>query len=234
MELKNSFINKQGKEYIIRNLCFDNCENNLNFGEYITESSRDTSSFYCSENGVYIFKSLVYKNRAYRIYKDFKTSHCGAFQDAELIINLQKKQSNVFLTEFPTGIITLNSLIIGQEIPFYQEYITLRKFIKNNGTIDKNTIILILKIFRELLSNDIIYSDIHSNNILINPNNFDIKLIDFDPTFVKFEFYKSRYEDMIKNLLVLLKNINNQYNLNLDLNDIELFEQIEQKVLCLK
>ena len=232
MEVKNNFINKQGKEYKIRNICFDNCEKNLNFGEYITESSKDTSNFYCSENGVYIFKPLFSNNIAYRIYKDFKTSLCGAFQDAELIVNLQKKQSNVFLTEFPTGIITLNSLIIGQEIPFYQEYITIKKYIENNGELDNGTILLILKIFKELISNDIIYSDIHSKNILINPKNLDIKLIDFDPTYVKFGFYKSKYEDMVRNLIILLKQTN--VGCILSFENINSLEQIEQKVLCLK
>ena len=80
---------------------------------------------------------------------------------------------------------------------------------------------------------NILYSDIHAKNLLVNPQNLDIKLIDFDPTYVKFEFYKSKYEDMIRNLLILLKTISNKFNLNIKYDKINSLEQIEQKVLCL-
>jgi serine/threonine protein kinase len=228
MTIKNNYVDKKGRTYDIRNICFD--DNNLIFGEYITESKNENDS-YGYDTGVYIFKPANNKGKAFRIYKDFKTSLAGAYNDAELIVNLQKKQKNISLTEFPTGIITLNSLIIGQEIPLYEEYITLRTYIKGNQPIGNEIIIRILKIFRELIDNGIIYSDIHAENLLIHPLYGDIKLIDFDDATVKFEFFVSKYEDMMRNLLKLLFELNTKYQLDLDLDNIKHIAQLEEKVL---
>jgi hypothetical protein len=204
MEILNSYTNSMGKEFPIRNIHFSDV---INLNSLLAQSNCSSDIYFMSncvtERGVWIYASPIDSTRAFRIYKDFQDNNVGHFYDLKLISELKLRQPNVKLTEFPTGIITDQSKIIGQEIPFYRGYITLEKFISNGHMFKHDMYLKILKIIRELLANQIIYTDIHKNNFLIDVITDDIKLIDFDDSYICFYDSRANYESMLCNLKLL-------------------------------
>ena len=71
----------------------------------------------------------------------------------------------------------------------------------------------------ELVNNNIYYLDIHSNNFLIYNN--DLKLIDFEPSFVSFKEEDLKY--LVYNLVNMINRINSYLGIELikDCNNLE-------------
>lgn len=221
------FTNEWNQSYDnIKNVHFDNMRQfrrDMN-GEYHKLS--DLSS----EVDIYQMKGDPTK--ALRINKkfiDFKTMYCN---EEYLISELQARQKDVLLTEFPTGIVTFKDQVIGQKIPFYGEAITLRqaimkrKFLSYDELLDK--MIDILRILRELLNVGIIYQDIHMSNFMVNEKNGKINLIDFDKRFVKFYDYMYARFSMVDNLKQTLQAMSIDYGVKFknDFNTLYTFEEI--------
>lgn len=193
MEIKKGFVNREGIVYPkVREIAFtkDNFFGNL--GTLVNETKKESTLFFGIDNmefddrGVYIYKSDYDARKALRIYKSFQDYKFNGDKDDELIARLQKLQRKVKLTEFPAGIVTLDGNIIGQEIPFYEEY---NPFIEVKDNIRLVEILNIYKkcllIIKELNDKGIQYLDIHAKNFLIN-SDLDVKLIDFENDLVKF------------------------------------------------
>jgi len=145
---------------------------------------------------------------------------------------LQKRQKNIELTEFPTGIVTLDKYVIGQEIPFYHNCTTLKE--KTNKLDIIKYYLDILNILKELLNNDIIYSDIHSKNFLIDNATNIVKLIDFDSQYISFDESKTLYEDMLRNLKIMINKINEKCSIPINLNEENSLDDIRKTILSKK
>jgi len=195
--------------------------NDLPQGENLVYTEIDDDNYYFDyesriNDGVMINRSLLDKKKAFRIYKDWPQAWHYVKRDDNLVYKLQQKQKNVKLTDFPTGIVVVDNIpldyvkngipkVVGQEIPFYDNSVTLGTYFSTHKNINYIKIYLeILKIMSELLQNDIYYSDIHQDNFVINSENGDIRLIDFEPFNVIVDNIGA-YE--CTNLLKLLKNL---------------------------
>ena len=120
----------------------------LNYNlKFICESHPDVSLDFNADynmaysSGVYIMKDIE-KDIYYRISKSFQDPTYSSKKDLEMVALLQNKQSNIKLSEFPTGIVTMNGRVIGQEIPYYKNSQNLYDFAsKENEYIKPTTII---------------------------------------------------------------------------------------------
>lgn len=227
----NGFTNELGETYHnIRDVHFNNS------GTILTELG---SPIYQSagNNGpdqVTIYKLPGYPGKALRLDKNFLNYQNLVRHDDLLVSRLQERQKNVSLTEFPTGIVTIEDKVIGQEIPFYENTVTLehatkRKLINTNEEF-LSKILEILKIIHELLNAGIIYQDIHGFNFLYNNTTKKINLIDFDSQYVKFDYHEQSYNSMIINLKMLINYLNHYYGIqfNDDFDSLYRFEEIEE------
>ena len=217
--IKNVFINKKGQ-------CFDKVKEvslqrediNLNLGKLVAETDHESNNYFADSlitSGIYLYRSNVNPNIAYRIYKEFADFNFNGYNDDKMIQNLQEKQSKIKLTKFPMGVVTLNGNIIGQEIPYYSNYITLFDYFKNHARLDYFKIYtLILQIIKEMYDEQILYLDIHPRNFMINEKNFDIKIIDFDESYVKFENYNFYQEQLFLNIKNIIDRLNKTSNID--------------------
>lgn len=217
MIIKDSYVDKKGNFYKnVREVIYTRKEMVYNLGEYITQTSREVSDFFkedsldFDDDGFYIYKSLYDENKGLRVYKRFNEYKFNGDRDEILISKLQERQAKIKLTEFPTGVLTREGYIFGQEMPFYENYETLFNFKDNIDSISQLVEIYkkCLKILEELCKNDIYYTDVHSRNFMVN--NDDIKLIDFeysrvkfdDPSYIDVVFYRvTKMFDLINSLL---------------------------------
>jgi len=214
--IKDTYVDKDGNNYNIRNI---NLTDMYNIGTYITETKRETGGFWSDddnlENGVYIFKTNYDPNKALRIYKDNQLYKYVYHNDVKYISKLTELQKNIKLTEFPTGIVTRENYVIGQEIPFYENYETL--YSQLNNIKDKEKLFYfykkIIDILEELINNGILYKDLHAKNFMIKGES--IKLIDFEDTSFSFSDNKKL---LIENLRLLINYINNYLKIDYKVN----------------
>jgi len=213
--VRTGYQNKEGKYFDkVREISFEkeNLINNL--GKFVAETNHEDNYFFKDDlitHGVYIYQSLTNPNIAYRIYKEFSDYGFNGYSDDKMIQFLQEKQEKIKLTQFPTGIVTLNGNIIGQEIPYYANYMTLFDYLKKYFIKDPFSIYMILiEIIKEMYEEEILYLDVHPKNFMINKSDLDIKMIDFDDSYVKFqthEFYKEQLFSNIKNMIDCLNKL---------------------------
>lgn len=143
-----------------------------------------------------------------------------------MIEELVKRQPKIKHSLFPTGVVTLDGRVIGQEIPFFDNAITLSEFcnkVINKTTSPKEAIKIhleILKIMRELYENGIYYLDGHNNNFMVlkgdNHNITDgtninmIAMIDYSPENIVFdeldEYKKKRLFECLRNYCLSILN----------------------------
>ena len=215
----------------------------LNYNlKFICESHPDVSLDFNADynmaylSGVYIMKDIE-KDIYYRISKSFQDPTYSSKKDLEMVALLQSKQSNIKLSEFPTGIVTMNGRVIGQEIPYYKNSQNLYDFAsKENEYIKPTTIyIQILNILKELYENGIYYKDVHSGNFCILDSNIEneklVKIIDFDPNYIS-DKKETAEKIAINNFCHLINNINTLFGLNddLELEFCDTFEEIEKQI----
>lgn len=238
MEIKKGYIDERGTIYNVRNINYGNLESaRCSFGTFINESRNNKLGYSDDEyHGIYLYKSNYDENKALRIYKDFMHYKYVGYTDERIVSELQKRQKFVHLTEFPTGIVTIENSVIGQEIPYYEQYETIRYMFENNKYKNHptNYYIQILKILKELFKVGITYQDIHSNNFLFRILDEDIKLIDFEPYQVRFDEGKNcHYNFMIDNLKFMLNLLNGfsglEFNSNFE--KTQTLEEVEESIL---
>lgn len=241
--IKEGFTDKSNNSFDnIKNIHFDTKEKMKgNLGKLITETTHESGGlFYSSDeelrDGVYIYKTYYNPLKALRVYKDWADykyiSHEG---DAKLISELLKRQSSVKLTEFPTGIVTLENSVIGQEIPLYEGYKDLIKIIKTKQT--KQIIKYyndMIKILEELYNADIVYIDCHTKNFLINDNTNIVRLIDFEPNQISLKKDIYSYKKMLKILKENINRINALKNINFKLDKEETLTDVRETILSKK
>lgn len=192
-QIGNTFTNIKGQTFEnVREIAFKKDELFGNLGKFVAESKHEVSKFGCdlydSHPGVYIYQTYENPNIAYRIYKEFAEYNFNGYGDDKLIQRLSEKQKDILMTQFPTGVITLEKRIIGQEIPFYPTSITLLDYINKNMNLNPFGLYMkILQILYELFENGITYLDIHPKNFMIDLLSLNINIIDFDLHYIQFD-----------------------------------------------
>jgi serine/threonine protein kinase len=102
------------------------------------------------------------------------------------IKKLIERQKYITMTQLPIGVVTFESWLIGVILKYHGNCLNLGQYIE---FISRNELISILKIVRsridELHKNYIYPTDIKENNILVNPNDKSIYLIDLDDLYTR-------------------------------------------------
>lgn len=239
--INKGFINNKGIEYKnIRDIHYDKKEDLMgNLGTFKAETEKDDGLFFSHglkvSEGIYLYQSYYDKDKALRIVKEFADYKYLYSTDDKLVSKLQEKQKDIKLTEFPTGIVSIENYVIGQEIPYYDDYKTFANLVLNNKFKELPTGIYmeILEILKELADNGIYYSDVHAKNFMINLQNLTTKLIDFETRFVSIDGEKEfLYKNMIINLKKMITKINSLYNVEYcnKFDKLEKLEHIQEYV----
>ncbi|MBR6689935.1 MAG: hypothetical protein IKL65_01220 [Bacilli bacterium] len=232
--IKNEFQATDGTIYDnVRNIHYEKKEDLFgNVGTFIAESSKqDSKDFEISEEGVYVYRSFYDKSKGLRIYKDYGSYQYTHYDDYKLISKLQKKQKDIKLSEFPTGVVTIENKVIGQEMPFYENSDPIGAYF-NSGKMQKRPThfyLEVLKILKELYKEGIVYTDVHTKNFLINNITEVVNIIDFEEPFVHVDNASPhQYLIMIENLkLYLLDKLNAMVGVKFD-NSYEKADTLEE------
>ncbi len=190
-----------------------------NLGKYITESNMQSMNgldMDDSQTGVYIYQDRTNENIGYRIYKDKNAPS----DDHIMVSKLVSRQPHIHYSTFPTGVVTLNGKLIGEEIPFFKDSTTIYQFILDTVRDGKTNILptkiylLMLKVIRELYDNGIFFLDGHCKNFMITKDGIDkitnnqilksddIKTIDFESRWIVFDDLNDRITKYIIDTLV--------------------------------
>ena len=233
-EIKNRVVNIKGKEYTIREISIDKKEL-LNIGNFFAETKREKSEFFGDEDGVYIYQSYLKPNIGYRIYKEFADYGFDGYDDDKLIARLSEKQKYIKKSNFPTGILTLNGKIIGQEIKLFLNHQDANVYSMENRKIIPTYIYRqILDILKEMYDSNIAYLDGHSKNFVVNRNSGHVQIIDFEWDKMEFDtITESSNWKIFNNLNSLINSCNENYEINdiLDIAKLNSFDEAYQYLL---
>lgn len=237
MIVKKGYEDKNGVKYDdLLNVHFEKKEDMAtSLGKYVAETDYKENMFLSSSwnltNGIYLYQSYFDPKIALRIYRDFASYKYVHHNDAKLIKELLERGKNVLLTDFPMGVITIEDYVVGQAIPFYEDYDTLAKVVINKK--DELSIMKyyleIMKILKELYNNSIIYADVRSRNFMINRVNNLVKLIDFESQYISFD--DRLYKEMIKNIKLTINEINDYLNIKFKIDKEDSLDNIEETLL---
>ena len=189
-------------------------------------------SYDSSQEGVFIYQTDYDPNVALRIFKRFKDPDEEGILEDRVVSRLQKKQPNVKNTDFPTGVVTLDGRVIGQEIVFYPDSLDMNEYYSNGvseGLMLPTTAYLkIINNLQELYDNGILYLDIHNKNFMIL-NSGDVKIIDFEHMELSIDYIDKTYvERMINNLRMMFIRTNQLSGIEDSLGKVPRFENLHQ------
>ena len=219
---KQGFTNIKGTYFDkVREISYKKGELFGNLGHFILDTKPASDNYYedtkNSTNGICLYQTFDNPKVAYRIYRAFADYKFNGHDDDILIQKLQEKQSNIKLSTFPTGVVTLDGYIIGQEIPYYEGYITINELFRKYKNFDPSKIYYaVIEILNELYSNGIIYKDNHSKNFLINPNdnNPKVEIIDFDNAYTNIDDNTNQgLDNMFGNYAIMVNYLNELYGI---------------------
>lgn len=230
LKIENFYKDEHGKVYNIRNInCDEISDLDKILGKIIDNSKEENKSIdiYGLDDGTYLNQSKLDDKKALKIYKNFNMYKYTNYNDHILVDKLQQKQDSVKLTEFPTGIITIENKIIGQEIPYYDNHKTIKAEIEEIKDIKKLLLYYkqIIDIIEELLKNNIYYADLNTGNFLVK--NDIIKLIDFELGFINFD---GNYKYIINNLINLLKSLKKNLTIDFNFSNNSTIEEIREEI----
>lgn len=219
--IKNREVTLDNKIYTIKEIAVTR-DDLMKIGKPFAETQKEESVFFKKSgvelDGVFIFKDKLNPNVGYRIYQEFNDYGFNGYGDDKLVAKLQEKQPLIKKSTFPTGIITLNDKIIGQEILLYLNHSEVHKYVQDN--IDKlptDCYIQILDILKEMYDNEIAYLDGHSKNFVVDRNSGHVEIIDF-------EWGRMAFDSMIKSsnwtIFNHLNALINRCNENSKVNDV--------------
>ena len=178
-----------------------------------TDSTKNKSKFY----ELTLLKDYIIK------YSQKELNQEEAIKMLQLF---KSSQSKINLTDLPISYYQEYSSIKGIIVPYYQNSISLQRIIENgiknisnyyhhdNNPIHNLYLLTneILDILEELQNNNIIYLDNNASNFIIKDN--QIKLIDFEPQYLKYETNNKNIKRLLKSFDDLLYTIYS--NLKLD------------------
>ena len=192
---------------------------------------------------MFIYQDDKNPNIGYRIYRGIfwganKFYFNEGCLDPKMIQELQKRQSSVKLTQFPTGVVSVCKQVIGQEMPFYPNADTLKEFaekIKN----EPNKVELMTKAYistfttiDELIANEIFHGDLHTSNIMVDRNDPSrVNLIDFSPVYTSFGKLASHQLDTYQNDFANIVNVANEFaGINYELEKMSSDKPVEEAI----
>ena len=238
--LQKGFVNRNGKEFKnITNVCLSGDYPFMEFGKFVHESKDNLATSLADSGfnelgGVYIYMSGYNSKIALRVYKDMFDYKFTHYRDDELVSKLQNVQKKVKLTDFPTGIISIEGHVIGQEIPYYHDAVSITEAIIDKKLKDNPIEYYkkILDILIELKQNGVEYIDVHGKNFMYLEKEDKIKLIDFDDKYLTFDCPYG-YKNMIQNLKKFIKNMNGLNNIKTPkiLENTETLEDVYEVIL---
>jgi len=215
-QIKFGFYDSQGTYYDkVREIAYRKSDL-MRLGKFVAQTDEETCKNmgikYEPADGVLIYQAYDNPNVAYRIYKTFNEYNFNGYMDEIIIQNLQERKSGIKLTKFPTGVVTLDGKIIGQEIPYFPHDMTVEKFFKRyKNFLETDVYRQILNVLYEMYQNEIYYLDNHAKNFMIDPDYDSVKIdvIDFDYYFVKFsDIENNNLSQLIKNYCKMVNNLN--------------------------
>ena len=208
---------------------------------YFDETSKGKEIIFSTTN---IKKNKKDKNHFYELLtlKDYLIKYSEKELNKEDFFNMLKhfSQFKPLLSDLPIAYYKEQESMKGIIIPYYKDSISLCQIVNNQSihnlkkyyfhTDDElhNLYLLlidILNILEELQDNGISYLDSNPSNFLLKDN--QIKLIDFDPTYLRYESNKnniravlSRYDDLVYNI-----------HINLGLDNLPIYSAHNYKVM---
>ncbi|MGN0974039.1 MAG: hypothetical protein ACI4OT_04785 [Bacilli bacterium] len=212
--INKDYIDYADRKYEgLKEISFKRTDSISILGRFVTSSKKSEDTFSNSTEGVMILQNETNKNIGYRIdeeignygsFDNFKLCHMTS--EPKFIHELIKRQPNIKRTDFPTGIVTIDHYCVGEEISFYEDYISLSEYIsprKDSLVFPEKVFLNLVLNLKELNDNDIYYFDIHNNNFLIKDEK--VKIIDFDSMYTRLEFSQHALENQSYNFSLLLK-----------------------------
>lgn len=215
--ITQGYISKNGQYFDkVREIAYKTGELYNNLGTLVAETKKNnigsSDSFSNDTTGVLIYQSNINPNVAYRIYKDYADCGYYDYNDYKFIQKMMERQLNISLTKFPTGVVTLDGNVIGQEVPYFYNSITVYDFLGKYKDVNPIKIYRgILEALKEMYENGILYLDIHPGNFMINPNlnNINIDTIDFEEKYLKIDDFSKNYiNNFFENYKLLIENLN--------------------------
>ena len=131
------------------------------------------------KNNAFDYRKLNDISKMLEIYKKIDT-HDILFEKNIKIINLHDK---ILLTKLTEGVVLVNGYCVGYLLHYHKDMTNLYDFLKNNKlstSIKKHIFNNIKKAVDELVDNNIFMDDLTVGNILINPKDNSIEIIDFE------------------------------------------------------
>jgi hypothetical protein len=215
--IRNGFTNTSGQHFgNIREVAFTSDNFCGNIGKLVAETQYDPTSVWVSTNdGVYIYQQKGKKDIAYRIYKGFADYKFNGYGDDKLVSTLVDRQSKIKLTDFPTGIISKDGYVIGQEIIYYENAPTLYDYsIKTNKNKIRSTKLYlgVLRCLKEMYDNGISYLDGHPKNFVLS--NDATKPIDFEASRMAIDYITpSQKKILFGNFKMMIEILNENFRI---------------------
>lgn len=234
--IRERFINSKGVYFDnIREVACHNGELSTILGPIVGESGKRSGEI-DDLNGVYVYRSKIEPDKAYRIYKDQIYGGIYSYRDEYFISELNKYGKDIKLSQLPTGIVTLDAKTIGQEIP-YIEGPTLREYAKEEKKqiLPTKIYVQILNIIKELYDKGIYYQDIHERNFKIKDG--ILGLIDWEEQYVKLGYLTESTNKLIFDYITMTLNelnATNNFNIGYEFEHINNFDDGYEKVLRLE
>lgn len=149
-------------------------------------------------------RSILYFDKDLLHKIPFKVS-----DNSETVLKYVYKLKSEELVEIKR-LIYKNNLLVGYSIKNYKEYKSLKKLRHRKFKAKKNDCFKIVQTFNRLSHKNLSYSDFHLGNVLLNPQNDDIKVCDIDSFSIKDN--KELDKDELQKLLILI--LAYLYNIN--------------------
>lgn len=229
MKIIQGYTNQKGENFpLLDNYNFESWDEFRNYGKtFITQTTNNLCEEFGdnNEDGYNIFYLNETPDIGFRVHSE--CSYCTYMYnnfsfEAGFLQQLKAYQPKIKLSTFPYGVISINEYVIGEVVKFYHKYITLAEEFYQNKimTMEEayNLYVKVIEILIELENNGIVYSDIHSHNVMVNPQNHDTQLIDFENVRVNFD-------GIVYNMICNLKRTLNYLNGMLGLSNIHNLEK---------
>lgn len=201
------------------------------------------------ENPTFTFtpKSTFYKFDStddYIIKVDNRFLFFKEYSFKKMLYNLSLLKEKLPFIDIPIGYFKENNKLIGTIVPYYKNSFSINKIIHNytldslsniynhDSNKENNLIDLhleILNLLQVMFDNRLSYLDVHEGNFLIFNNN--VKIIDFDPSYIKFNNSRINYHKIIDRYIHLINKINAYLNMNyININRVNNFSDVEKDI----
>lgn len=163
------------------------------------------------------------------IYQNYQNERIGYRVSDRLINNYQRNDEEAFFLQklltygqrikeidFPRGVLTYQSRIIGQIITYYVDNTNLIDACKKKGLNPYTVCLKAFELIKNLHNDGIIYIDIHGGNFLYT--NEGLKIIDFEKEAVSFiddEMSEIAEDQMLLSFIRMINRLSNQEAYNL-------------------